>query len=70
MLAIELLEHIAIKRGLKTLDSLQLASALTFTKNHMLKLFMSSDKVHVSEKQKFYRESLINIKAYLKVRLV
>jgi hypothetical protein len=45
LLAIELLEHIAIKRGLKTLDSLQLASALTFTNNHKLKLFMSSDKV-------------------------
>jgi predicted nucleic acid-binding protein len=45
LLAIELLEHIAIKRGLKTLDALQLASALTFTNKHTLKLFVSSDKV-------------------------
>ncbi|KPA12647.1 protein containing PilT protein [Candidatus Magnetomorum sp. HK-1] len=45
LLAIELLEHIAIKRGLKTLDSLQLASALAFTNKHKLKLFVSSDKV-------------------------
>ena len=45
MLAIELLEQIAIKRGLKSLDALQLASALTFINKHTLKFFVSSDKV-------------------------
>jgi len=44
-LAVDLLKMIGCKRGLKSLDALQLASALTFSKiKYMLDLFVVSDK--------------------------
>jgi len=43
--ASHMLKTIGLKNGLKTLDSLQLASALVFSENTVLDLFISSDDV-------------------------